>query len=136
VNGGVDITLPSSVDHSASLQFRWTVTIVNNPNGSYRMDDFNLKGTLSTGFNSPILNSSCTIFPNPSLNEIEISNTHLATSQTNLEIVDMLGKCHLKQQNIHLPLKCNIAAMPSGVYFLILKNEQGAVLSKNRFSKM
>lgn len=46
VNNGTGIT-HSSFDNQTNLQFRWTITIVNAADGTYRMDDFSISGVVA-----------------------------------------------------------------------------------------
>jgi hypothetical protein len=51
-NNATDIQLPATVDNNAGVQFRWVVNIVTDPNGTYRIDDFIVKGTaIANGLN-------------------------------------------------------------------------------------
>jgi hypothetical protein len=44
-NNASPISLPSTADHKAAVQFKWVVDIVNNSQGTYRIDDFAVSGT-------------------------------------------------------------------------------------------
>jgi hypothetical protein len=44
VNNGVSIALPSNADNASAIQFKWTIQIINDPNGTYRMDDIHITG--------------------------------------------------------------------------------------------
>jgi hypothetical protein len=72
INAGTAISLPVGAEGAANLQFRWTITQLNN-SGTYRIDDFKVQGTralrdgdgsatLSNAFGSGVLNTSV-IFP-------------------------------------------------------------------------
>lgn len=44
VNNGTAITLPPDADNAATLQFKWSIAIINSVNGTYRMDDITVSG--------------------------------------------------------------------------------------------
>lgn len=45
VNGGTPIALPAETYQNPNVQVRWTVNIISNPDGTYRMDDVKVWGT-------------------------------------------------------------------------------------------
>ena len=45
VNGGTPIALPAETHQNPNVQVRWTVNIISNPDGTYRMDDVKVWGT-------------------------------------------------------------------------------------------
>jgi len=45
VNGGSPIALPAETYQNPNVQVRWTVNIISNPDGTYRMDDVKVWGT-------------------------------------------------------------------------------------------
>ncbi len=65
VNGGFRIDLPPTAENQPSLQFRWRVNIVNNSQGTYRIDDFDFQGTNSSGISEMIYGNGLKIYPNP-----------------------------------------------------------------------
>lgn len=65
VNGGFRIDLPPAAENQPALQFRWKVTIVNNSQGTYRIDDFNLQGTGTSGISEMIYGTGLRLYPNP-----------------------------------------------------------------------
>ncbi len=65
VNGGFRIDLPPTAENQPALQFRWRVTIVNNSQGTYRLDDFDFQGTNTSGISEMIYGKGLKLFPNP-----------------------------------------------------------------------
>jgi hypothetical protein len=52
VNGGLTIPLPSAAINQPAVQIRWQANIVNNAQGSYRIDDVLVQGTGIAGISS------------------------------------------------------------------------------------
>ena len=48
-NGGSRINLPAGANNQATLKFRWVASLVSTSSGTYRIDDFNVQGTLANG---------------------------------------------------------------------------------------
>lgn len=70
-----------------------------------------------------------TIFPNPvnTYINIKVSNSNLG--KYTLNVTDVLGKVHLTTTNEFNELhKVDVAQIPNGYYFLVLKNTSGSVL--------
>lgn len=65
VNGGFRIDLPPTAENQPALQFRWRVNIVNNSQGTYRIDDFDFQGTNTSGISEMIYGRGMKIYPNP-----------------------------------------------------------------------
>jgi hypothetical protein len=93
VNGGVRIMLSALANNQNTFQLRWTINIVTNPAGTYRIDDFSLQGTSTTGVetlnpfaSSWITNSGNTIFLHP-----------FFTSPCRFELADISGRLIINQ---------------------------------------
>jgi hypothetical protein len=85
-----------------------------------------------TGIHENTINNNCSIYPNPSSNQITIEFT--SSSNTVLEIKNMLGQTMYVEQIKGVPGKqsktINISAFSKGVYFVRLQNERESVATK------
>ncbi len=132
VNGGIDIALPSNATNVADLKFRWTVNIVTDPNGSYRLDDFIIKGTTVTNTHDYSSSNSLTIYPNPSQDIITF--THQASNEIyTLSIYDMTGQKITSINHTKLPYQLSCSSFNKGIYFAQLENESGVKISSAKF---
>ncbi len=76
INSGTRLTLPVGAEGVSNLQFRWTWTQLNN-SGTYRIDDFNVQGTVS----GPTITLN-TIGFNGAFGYIKVGNSSTSSSFT------------------------------------------------------
>jgi hypothetical protein len=70
-----------------------------------------------------------TIYPNPAKDELIITNYELEI--TNVELFDVLGKCHTSRVTRHEnEAKVDISNLYSGIYFVKIYTKQGSVTKK------
>ena len=120
VNGGLDIALPANTENQMHLQFRWTITIVNNPNGTYRMDDFNLKGDLQSGLNAYSNDKTFTLYPNPANEKLTIKSNIERQQAYTISITDLTGKQLQTVQSSVFPIALSTLHLAKGNYVLTL----------------
>lgn len=75
--------------------------------------------------------SSVTIYPNPSVQYFRLQN---AESVSQLILCDATGKL-LKQMQAKAENRYEVSDLPLGAYYLILKNDKGAVVQVTQFQK-
>ena len=122
VNNGTAITLPASVNGVANLKFRWTVSIINSTDGSYRMDDFALRGTNVTGSND--LQSSSTelvLYPNPAHDMIVIEDKNSLNTVSSITVYSLTGRKAGEYKNIQLPYRFSCNNLSAGYYVAIIQ---------------
>jgi hypothetical protein len=69
------------------------------------------------------------IYPNPAKDELTITNYELRI--TNVELFDVLGKCHASRVTRHEnEAKVDVSSLHSGIYFVKIITEQGSVTKK------
>jgi len=126
VNGATPIVLPANANNAANLKFRWTLTIVNNLNGTYRMDDFLLLGDTTTSINSIYDNEIVSIYPNPFNEDFIIENSDFNSMQ-NVVVYNVQGKKvkELKMTNSKTVVGSNDLA--KGVYFIEIVGKSGMI---------
>ncbi len=84
--------------------------------------------TISFGYESPIyvesiLNSGIKVFPNPAINQINISSNHTVTD---ILIIDMFGNKVVSIQNVNsTSFQVPVQELKSSMYFLFLKDISG-----------
>ncbi len=138
-NAGTPIALPAGASNQASVMFKWTVSIVNGANGTYRIDDFTVGG-LVTGINeSPSIISSVQVFPNPSNGETHLQLHAKSNTIASVEIFDVLGQqtgiiptMAITQGNSSVALDGNFFPV-NGIYFIRVKT--GNEIQTLRFVK-
>ncbi len=123
-NTGSEITLPTAADDKASVLFRWKVSITNNPDGTYRIDDFTVKGTVkqtTTNTNTTIPGSYFTI--TSINNQLLIQNK--SDDYMNAAIYSIDGKLlQSLQVNPYSNTTTSGNMLPSGLYIVTLSNQK------------
>lgn len=123
-NGGSDIPLPASADGALNLKFRWTINIVNNPNGTYRMDDFAVHGNLVNTVNDYVVLNKMNIYPNPSTG-IMTFNLENSKGLNQITITDITGKVVANMNQVECPFQWNGDTLYPGFYLATIVNERG-----------
>ena len=76
-------------------------------------------------------NKKIKIYPNPSKAELTIEYTGERSNNFTIEMYNALGKLELVRNVKYLDkIKINTNKIPTGIYFIILKNEAGIVYSQ------
>jgi hypothetical protein len=130
INGGQNIQLPAEVNNKPSVKLRWGANIVNNLNGSYRIDDVVVKGNDTlTNTNNGFL-SEKNLYPNPFESFIKIdgfeSNQSLNVTLTNNIGATVFQKFGV-QNNSTLLLPDNLA---KGIYFITVNSNNQTFTKK------
>ena len=135
VNGGTPILLPANTAHQADLRFRWTVQIVNNNNGTYRMDDIQVQGNTVSGMQNLISDAGIQVYPNPCTN----SPMHVTLPANLLSCNAMLytSDGRLLQQTIlqNGNNTINLDRLTSGMYVMQVQDEQHNMLYRTVISR-
>jgi hypothetical protein len=78
-----------------------------------------------------------TVFPNPSSDLLFAELTDISAMEIHLSLYSADAKEIIKQQftNFNQQLSINISTLPNGIYFLILKNEKGQIISEHKLIK-
>jgi hypothetical protein len=124
VNGGLRIALNANANDQAAIQFRWTVNIVTDPQGTYRIDDFNVEGTNTSGINELIKDKDFKIFPNPATDVFEVKvNSTLDNLPCEIQITDLTGKICKVDKISSFPVLLSRGNLSNGTYILrVLEN--------------
>ena len=80
--------------------------------------------------NAEMLSAAIKIFPNPTRGELTITNYE--SGITNVEIYDRMGRVfnHSQGSIFNTQLKIDLSHLPSGVFFLKIETERGAITHK------
>jgi len=121
VNAGTPIQLPTNANNILDLKLRWSISIVNNANGSYRMDDFALLSDTTTGLIDNEIKDNTTLFPNPFNNQFTVSFQDVNSNRI-IAIYDLLGN-KLKEEKAKTTV-CNIDCndIAKGTYIMVTNN--------------
>jgi len=80
---------------------------------------------VTSGLNE--INEPVTVSPNPAHETIEIDGD---IQSTNISIIDMNGVKHYSKFHVEGKLLINVSAFPSGVYFVKIDTQKGAIVRK------
>jgi hypothetical protein len=112
--------------------------IINLADSSYSISGSFMGSTLITAIelNAPDF-GKVTIFPNPSSDLLFAELTDISAMEIHLSLYSADAKEIIKQQftNFNQQLSINISTLPNGIYFLILKNEKGQIISEHKLIK-
>ena len=111
------------IDNSDTTGYNW----FGNPNilfdtGVSFSDNCSGTTSLNEALNLPIIN----IYPNPTSDKIYFS------IQTYIQLTDVTGQIIIDKKNVD---SIDIANQPTGIYFLILMNNNGQVIQRNKIVK-
>jgi len=127
VNNGTPINFPTKANNQASLNVKFLVNIVNNANGTYRIDDMQIfkKGNVinPNGMSSLLKNNKFIIYPNPASEKLQIVSNDLKINS--ISIFDLLGKEMINSNSNTL----NISQLNVGQYILKIYSNDGSVQS-------
>ena len=130
INNSLVIQLPSDASDQASLKIRWGANIINNPQGSYRIDDVIVKGNDTTTHTIAGFLSGKNLYPNPFESFIKIdgfeSNQSLNVTLTNNIGATVFQKFGV-QNNSTLLLPDNLA---KGIYFITVNSKNQTFTKK------
>lgn len=90
-----------------------------------------------TGINQlSINNRQSRVYPNPNNGIFTIQATgEKQNAESNIDIYNILGEKVYSQSSItHFPLSINLSSQPVGVYFYLLKDEQGNLVGNGKFA--
>jgi hypothetical protein len=121
VNAGNPIQLPANANNILDLKLRWTITIVNNLNGTYRMDDFSLLSDTTTGLIENERNDNTAIFPNPFNNQFTVSFQDVNSNRI-ITLFDMLGNKIKETKAINIKNNIDCTDIDKGTYIMVTNN--------------
>ncbi len=126
-NNGTAITLPASANNKAAVKFKWIVDIVNNSQGTYRIDDFNVTGTpVSTGISTIEGQNLAKVFTSNS--NIQIIETGEEALQ--VEVFNILGES-VKTAIITSPtFSIPASGLLNGIYLVRVSTRTASSLTK------
>jgi hypothetical protein len=112
--------------------------IINLADSSYSISGSFMGSTLITAIelNAPDF-GKVTVFPNPSSDLLFAELTDISALEIHLSLYSADAKEIIKQQfaNLNQQLSINISKLPAGIYFLILKDEKGQIISEHKLLK-
>jgi hypothetical protein len=126
-NNDINISLPVSASNAATLRFRWVANIVNSTaGGTYRIDDFLVKGDAANGINNLDVNPSFSFFYN-SANGVSIQNN--ASINLCFTLYNLYGQIVLQQANI---TSSSSIAIPyaNQIYIAVLQSNRKRIVQQ------
>jgi len=126
-NAGTAIALPAGAANQASLQFAWVAKIVYTPSGTYRIDDFNVGGTSTTGIAQLNDNSVYVYTGNSAINVV---SRNAVNQKLNVEVYDITGTSVSKATMNNQFMSINASNLSSGIYFVKVGDETQSSVSK------
>ncbi|WP_163411209.1 T9SS type A sorting domain-containing protein [Flavobacterium ajazii] len=111
-------------DNSNNYKMIVSGALQNPATNSYDYDVYGLTGTLSTE-QQDILTQKTVVFPNPSNNVINISNTSNTGRASTLQIFSADGKKVLEEKHAEEEIKIDVSALQNGVYIYKLGDKSG-----------
>ncbi len=127
-NNNTVISLPVGAANQATLQFAWVAKIVTAPSGTYRIDDFNVKGTPSTGI--AVLDENLAKVYMLNGTTIYIVSGSAGNEKMNVEIYDVTGRL-VNQLNMNSSsLSVDASLYTSGIYLVKVSNSSVSTTSR------
>jgi len=112
--------------------------VINLADSSYSISGSFMGSTLITAIelNAPDF-GKVTVFPNPSSDLLFAELSDIEAKEIHLSLFSADAKEIIKQQftNFNQQLSINISTLSNGIYFLILKNEKGQIISEHKLIK-
>lgn len=111
-------------DNSNNYKLIIAASEQNPATNAYDYDVYGLTGTLSTE-QQDILTKKAVVFPNPSNNVINISNTSNTGRASTLQIFSTDGKKVLEEKHAEEEIKIDVSTLQNGVYIYKLGDKSG-----------
>ena len=92
----------------------------------FGLDDFSLELSPTTGTTEESFTNNITVYPNPTTESVYLSNNY------NVILTDITGKIILEKQNTN---SFDITNQPTGLYFLLLINNEEQVVHRTKIAK-
>lgn len=127
VNDSLPIVLPPSADDNPNVMLRWTVNIVNDPSGTYRLDDVKVFGGTLPTLVKDDAGSGWALYPNPCDQQAIISATEKIGC---LSLTDAAGRVLMREDISDTRYVINIQGLQPGMY-LVIRAEQGKMVRQN-----
>lgn len=128
VNNGTHINFPAKANNKSSLDVKLLVNIVNNANGTYRIDDMQIfkKGNVinPNGMSSLVKNNKFIIYPNPASENLQIISNELKINS--VSIFNLLGKEMICLNSYSENNAINISTLNSGEYIIRISAIDGS----------
>ncbi len=130
INGGQNIQLPADLNNNPSVKLRWGATIVNNPNGSYRIDDVVVKGNDTTTHTNASFLTGKNLYPNPFENFLRIDGFE-SNQSLNITLSNNIGAIVFKKYGV---LSNSTLLLPDhlakGIYFITVNSNNETFTKK------
>ena len=122
----------SSITNSNLLSVAKLKTDIQKINTFYnQINKPNCLQSITVGVTEVVKQNDFALFPNPAKSSITVSSTIIGTVKVNYEIVDVLGKVVLQNENTGSDkFSININDLNSGIYFLRLQVNNSVVVKK------
>jgi hypothetical protein len=112
--------------------------VINLADSSYNVSSSFIGSTILTAIelSSPV-SGKVSVFPNPGSELVYAELSDIEAKEIHLSLFSADAKEITKQQfiNFNQQLSINISTLPNGIYFLILKDEKGQIISKHKLIK-
>lgn len=121
----------SSTTNSNLLSVAKLKTDIQKVNAFYNtVNKPNCLQAINVGITEVVKQNDFALFPNPAKSSITISSTIVGTVKVDYEIVDVLGKVIMSNENTSGKFTININELNSGIYFLRLQVNNSVVVKK------
>jgi hypothetical protein len=131
-NAGDDISLPALANDQPAVKFRWTVDIVNNLEGSYRIDDFIVRGEVKqTSVNINNIENQIDI----RLANMDLYLMNQGAEIANLIIYDLQGRPILNSLCNNQVNRVNLNHLASGIYIAQVQTANSLINRKFALTK-
>ena len=121
--------LPASANNQQSVMFRWVANLHKTPSGTYRIDDFNLEGTVTTGI-AELRNDNTIKMYLDNANILHIEDSQFQSKLSQLSIIDVTGKLCAKDMVDINNTTYSLTFLKAGMYFVTICNDKNVVTQK------
>jgi len=130
INNSLVIQLPVEASNQASLKIRWGANIINNTQGSYRIDDVVVKGNDTLTYTSNGFLSEINLYPNPFENFLKIDGFE-SNQSLNISLSNNIGATVFKKYGV---LSNSTLLLPDhlakGIYFITVNSNNQTFTKK------
>lgn len=129
-NHGNRMTLPPSAIHLPTVYIRWVMSIVHDPQGTYRIDDFNVTGHLDgTGVSTiPSSKNNYLIFVQGKNIFIENRNS----DEINYCIYNLSGQLLISEFSSQPEIKISGSFIPEGFHLVTVEDKKHTIICSNK----
>ena len=118
------IPCPVNADHQRAVKFKWVAVLYFNAAGTYRIDDFTVKGIYSknTAAVSNVADAPSAYAFVTNNSTINVVSKDLTSERLTVELFDLLGNSLKKEEMSSSRLTMNASNLASGLYLVRVSN--------------